>query len=264
VSFDVRLHPQGLSDKDLESLRIFGVTHALIAPTLEPGVDAKGILAHFDELLGPQLQRVRRLGVHAFAALGVNGAAVPRRGLPEVLAALPDYLSQASVKALGALGLTRKSPSTSRPAGAVEPDEEALLEQLKLARRFSLKVLATVPSAGKDAVTRTTLSLLRRSGITPAQVLVDGVSERTVRVVRELGFFAGLTLHPDHVRAEDAAKLVRALGPERLVLSSAAGEGACDLLSLPRAAHLMEKAGLSQKVVAKVTKDNASTWLSIE
>jgi len=263
VSFDVRLHPQGLSDKDLESLRIFGVTHALIAPTLEAGVDAKGILTHFDELLGPQLSRVRRLGLTAFAALGVCAPAVPRRGLQEVLAALPGYLGQASVKALGSLGLTRKAASAARPRGAVDPDEEAMLEQLKLARRFSLKVLATVPSSGKDAVTRTTLSLLRRSGISPAQVLVDGVSERTVRAVRELGFFAGITLHPDHVRAEDAAKLVRALGPERLLLSSAAGEGACDLLSLPRAAHLMEKAGLSQKVVSKVTKENAATWLSI-
>jgi len=263
VSFDVRLHPQGLTDKDLESLRIFGVTHVLIAPTLEPGVDAKGILSHFDELLGAQLSRVKRHGMTAFACLGIAAPSVPRRGLQEVLAALPSYLSQAPVKALGALGLVKRAQKTEQPKGATDPFEDAMLEQLKLARRFSLKVLATVPGVGKEIVTRSTLSLLRKSGVNPAQVLVDGVSERTVRAVREFGFYAGVNLHPDHVRAEDAAKLVRALGPERLVLASAAGEGACDLLSLPRAAHLMEKAGLSTKVVEKVTLENASSWLGI-
>jgi predicted metal-dependent TIM-barrel fold hydrolase len=262
VSFDVRLHPQGLTDKDLESLRIFGVTHVLIAPTLEPGVDAKGILAHFDELLGAQLSRVRRQGLTAFVCLGIAAPSVPRRGLQEVLAALPGYLSQAPVKALGAVGLVKRAKA-ELPTGATDANEEAMLEQLKLARRFSLKVLATVPGAAKEAVTKTTLSLLRKSGVNPAQVLVDGVSERTVRAVREFGFYAGVNLHPDHVRAEDAAKLVKSLGPERLVLASAAGEGACDLLSLPRAAHLMEKAGLSTKVVAKVTLENASSWLGI-
>ncbi|MFT3841141.1 MAG: hydrolase TatD [Myxococcaceae bacterium] len=263
MSFDVRLHPQGLTDKDLESLRIFGVTHVLIAPTLEPGVDAKGILAHFDELLGPQLKRVRSHGLTAFVSLGIAAPSVPRRGLQEVLAALPSYLGQAPVKALGALGLVKKAPKGEQPAGATDADEDAMLEQLKLARRFSLKVLATVPGAAKETVTRSTLSVLRKSGVNPAQVLVDGVSERTVRAVREFGFYAGVNLHPDHVRAEDAAKLVRTLGPERLVLASAAGEGACDLLSLPRAAHLMEKAGLSTKVVEKVTLENASSWLGI-
>ncbi len=263
MAFDVRLHPLGLSDADLESLRIFGVTHVLAAPALEKGADAKSILAHFDELVGPQLLRLERFGLTAFAAVGVGAPFLPRRGLQEVLAALPGYLGQAGVRAIGALSLAKKG-ATKTPSSALEPDEEAMLEQLKLAKRFALPALVSAPAAGKEPVTRATLNLLRKSGVSPARVLLDGVSERTVRTVRELGFFAGLTLHPDHARAEEAPKLVRALGPERLVLSSGAGEGACDLLGLPRAAHLMELAGLSAKVVAKVTFDNASTWLSRE
>ncbi len=261
MAFDVRLHPHGLTDADLESLRIFGVTHVLVAPALEAGVDAKGILLHFDQLLGPQLERLKRQGLQAYVALGVAAPAIPRRGFSEVLAALPAYLGQPAVKAIGALGLVKR-PAPAK--GAPDPDEDAMLEQLKLARRFALPVLVSAPAQAKEPVTRAALALLRKSGVSPAKVLLDGVSERTVRTVRELGFWAGLTLHPDHVRAEHAAKLVRALGPERLVLSSGAGEGACDLLGLPRAAHLMEKDGLSAKVVERVTRANAATWLSLE
>jgi predicted metal-dependent TIM-barrel fold hydrolase len=93
---------------------------------------------------------------------------------------------------------------------------------------------------------------------------VDGADAKTVRLIRECGYFAGLTLHPDCLAPEAAVTLVRKLGPERLVLDTAAGEGASDFLGLARAAHLLEKAELSKAVVRAVTTQNAERWLGFE
>jgi len=57
--------------------------------------------------------------------------------------------------------------------------------------------------------------------------------------------------------------LVKQLGPERLVLSSAAGDGASELLAVSRAAHRLLGAGLSRRVVERVARENAATLLGL-
>lgn len=251
---DPRVHPAGLTDQDLETLQRFGVRGvvAVSDATVHPATPA-ALFAHYEHLLDIELPRLERAGLKAWAALGIHPAALPRRGLFEVLEALPAYLQGGRVAALGLLGLQR--------ADAAE--EEALLEQLALARRFRLPALVTTPSREKLAVTRKLLVVLQRGKLPPAQVLVDGAVGRTVRGLRELGFHAGLTLHPQHLTVERAVALVRQLGPERLVLSAAAGDGATDIVALARAAHRLERAGLSQRVIERVTGKNAAALLGV-
>ena len=106
--------------------------------------------------------------------------------------------------------------------------------------------------------------MLKSSGLDPGRVLVDGADAKTVRLIRETGHVAGLTLHPDCLSPEAAVTLVRKLGPERLVLDTAAGEGASDFLGLARAAHLLEKAELSKAVIRTVTEQNAMRLLGLD
>ena len=56
---------------------------------------------------------------------------------------------------------------------------------------------------------------------------------------------------------------MRSLGPEGIVLGSGAGDGAGDLLALPRAAARMLKAGLSSAVVRRVCGGNARALLNL-
>jgi predicted metal-dependent TIM-barrel fold hydrolase len=53
------------------------------------------------------------------------------------------------------------------------------------------------------------------------------------------------------LEAADAAQLVSRNGAEGIVLTSDAGEGASDLLALPRAAGSLRKAGLSFALIRK-------------
>ena len=143
---------------------------------------------------------------------------------------------------------------------AVELEEEAFLEQLALARSLGLRVLVHTPGQDKERHTRRILSLLRDSGVTPGRVLVDHASSKTVRPILGCGHWAGLTLHPEQLRAERAVALVRRLGSERLVLNSDAGDGAGDILGLARLANLLAKARLSPPIVRRVASENAERF----
>lgn len=252
--FDPRVHPETLDDRDLETLQIFGLCGVIaVADATAHPATPEGLFAHWDALVETQLPRLQRSGLKAWLALGVHPATLPRRGLGQVLEALPGYLRGGRVVALGQLGLFRGD----------EREEEALLEQLALAEQFQLPAIVSAPGQEKERVTKKLLNVLQRAELPASRVLVDGAVGRTVRLIRELGFYAGLTLHPDHLTVEKAVSLVRSLGPERLVLDTAAGDGASDILALGRAAHRLGKAGLSASVVRRVTCDNAASLFGV-
>ncbi|MBX5483368.1 MAG: TatD family hydrolase [Myxococcaceae bacterium] len=254
--FDAHLHPEGLSDDDLESMRLFGVEEALIVTHHKPhpALKAKDILEDFDHLLGRELRRCERAGIRAWAALGVHPQSLPPRGLPEVLSALPGYFTGGKVVAVGEIGFHRGG----------EAEAEAFTEQLSLAKRLKLPVVVHTPQRSKETLTRRALTLIRASGIGAQQVLVDHCNAKTVRLVLECGHTAGLTVHPDELSAERAVAQVRALGTERLVMNSDSGYGASDILGLARAARLLEKGELSPAVIARVTRTNARRFFRID
>jgi uncharacterized protein len=247
--FDAHLLARALPEEDLETLHVFGVTQALV-PTreLQGATSAAALRKAFDDLLEVQLPRLSRHGITGYAAIGIPATSLPPRGLRELLTALPEILAHPRAVAMGALGLNKGTPA----------EEEALLAQLSIAARFNRPaVVAAVARGGAERV-RKLLVVLRKSQLPPGKILIDGCDGSTVGAVRALGFHAGLSLHPDFLTAERAAKLVARLGAEQLVLSSRAGESAGDLLALPRAVHLMGKAGLSRAVVDRVSRANAT------
>jgi uncharacterized protein len=246
--FDAHIHPEGLTDVDLESLRFFGTTAALVTAHHAPReAKAQSILAHFDDVVRVQLRRLEKTGIRGFAALGVHPRCLPRRGLSEVLSALPSYFRGGRVVAIGEIGLHRGG----------EFEEEAFSEQLLLARQLKLPVLVHTPHKDKARITRRTLQLLRASGVPAPSVLVDHADGSTVRLIQECGHTAGLTVHPAELKAERAVALVRKLGSERLVLNTDSGDGAGDITALARTANLMRKTKLSEDVVERVCHSNA-------
>jgi uncharacterized protein len=84
-------------------------------------------------------------------------------------------------------------------------------------------------------------------------------------MIRACGYTAGLSLSASGGgdALDEAVRLVRSLGPEGLALGSGAGDGAGDLLAVPRAAARMAKAGLSPAVVRRVCGANARAVLAL-
>ena len=256
--FDAHLHPEDLSDADLEAMREFGLKGVLISshpPSLNPTF--KDTLTHFESLMHKQVPRLERLGISAYVALGVHPTRIPRRGFQAILDALPRYFRGGKVIALGEVGLETGGPG----------EQDVFIEQLQLARRLRLPVIVHTPRTplkDKERVTRQALRLIKQEKLEPQRVLVDHVSARMARTVLASGHYLGITLHNPDFKAEKAVTLVQALGSRRLVLNSDLGEGPGDILGLPRAIHLMRKAQLSTRVIRNVAELNALTFLGLK
>lgn len=249
--FDAHLHPTSMSTQDLESMRFFGVTRALVFAPVGAEKTASKILESLRALVTRELPRLKASGIQGLAAVGIHPRSIPRRGLAEVMAALPDFFKGGKVVALGETGLHE----------GTEEEVESLQAHLALGKKLKVPVILHSPQKDKERQTRRMLTLVRESGILPSRVLVDHANPRTVKLILELGCYAGLTLHPDELSTERAVELVRKLGPERLVLDSDAGDRAGDILTLGRAFNLLQKAKLSHSVIARVTEDNVLEFL---
>ena len=252
--FDAHLHPETLSDLDLESLRAFGVTRALVLGHHFPEPTARALRAHLDDLVVRQLPRLERVGIRGYAAVGVHPRAIPRRGLHDVLASLPELFGGGRVVALGEIGFHRGGPD----------EEEALVEQLALARRLGLRVVLHTPALDKEKWTRRLLALVHEHGPAASRVLVDHANARTVPLILARGHWAGLTVQVGELTADRTVQLVRRVGSRRLLLGSDAGDRPGDLLGLPRALHLLERAGLGASLVARMAHGNARRFLGVE
>jgi len=256
--FDALLHAQALRPGDLEDLRFFGVAGALVpSGDAASAASREAIRRSWDALTGAGLRRLRRRGIAGFAAVGLHPRRIPWRGLEALLAELPDFLGRPSVVALGAIGLDEGGPR----------EEEVFARQLVLARELRRPVVVHTPWREKEKVTRRTLAVLREAELEPSQVLVARADARTVRLVRACGYLAGLSLSATRGRAgpiEEAVRVVASLGPEGLALCSDAGDGAGDLLALPRAAARMAKQGLSGAVIRRVCGGNAMALLGLD
>jgi predicted metal-dependent TIM-barrel fold hydrolase len=252
--FDAHVHAHGLSTQDLESMRFFGVQRALLFPEGREGGTVKETLKALDALVEDEPERFVRAGIQPFLAVGVHPRRVPRRGLIELLERLPHYFSaNRRVVALGETGLSEGG----------EAEEEAFLAQVDLAKRLKLPLVVHTPWINKGPMTRRTLTLLREVKVTASRVLVAHANVSTVKLILACGHHAGLTLHPEMLKAERAVALVGRLGPGRLVLGSGGGSRPGDVLSVARALSLLARAGLSRTVQTRLAHENLERFLGI-
>ncbi len=254
--FDALLRAGRLRRRDVDDLRFFGVTGALVASD-DSAVPCSGdaIRRGWDEVV-EATRTLRRGGVAAWAALGVHPGRIPQRGLEALFAELPDALGRPEVAAAGLVGL----------AEGGELEERVLARQLELARELRVPLVVATAWRGRERATRRLLALLRESEVEPGRVLVAGADARTVRAIRAYGYLAALPLSGDGARdgIDDAVRVVRSLGAEGIVLGSDAGVSGGDLLALPRAKDRLEKAGLSDAVVRRVCGENALAFLGVD
>lgn len=250
---DLHLHAEGLRDADLATLALFGLETAVTLAHDTPAPRAADVRRHWDELVSTQPRRLAAAGVRPLVALGLHPARIPWRGLEELLHALPRYFDDPKVVALGELGLHLGTPR----------EEEVLLRQLELSLQLRRPVILHTPAEGKLARTRRLLSLVQQAGLDPSRVLVDHATAQTLPLVRALGCWAGLTLQPGGLDAAGAAALLKRRGAEGVLLTSDVGDGAADLLALPRAAEALRAAGLSEELIKRALYEGPLRFLGL-
>lgn len=235
---DLHLHAEGVSTQDLGTLAFFGLTAAVTCSRDAGAGSADAVRKHWDELVQIQTERLKLNQIRPMVALAVHPARIPWHGVDGLLHDLPRYFDDPRVVALGELGL--------QDGG--EREEDLLGRQLMLAAQLRKPVILHTPGREKLARTKRLLAIVKASRLEPDRVLVDHVSEETFPLVRGLGCWAGLTLQPELMDPRTAAALISKHGAEKIVLTSDIGEGASDLLALPKAAEALKLAGLSDEL----------------
>lgn len=251
---DLHLHAEGVSDADLTTLSWFGLRAAVTCAHDAGASTADELRRHWDELVTVQVRRLEGAGIRPWVALAVHPARIPWHGVDDLLHRLPRYFDDPRVVALGELGLQHGG----------EREEELLARQLQLSIALRKPVIVHTPAQAKAAVTRRLVAVLRESRVEPDRVLIDHVTADTFQLVRAYGYFAGLTLQPGLLEPAEAAQLLSRNGAERVVLTSDIGEGASDLLALPRAADALRKAGLSEALARRALYEGPLSFLGTE
>jgi predicted metal-dependent TIM-barrel fold hydrolase len=132
-------------------------------------------------------------------------------------------------------------------------EDEVFAAQLALAIEFELPALVHTPHRDKAAGTRRTLDVVKESGIPAEHVLVDHLNEVTVEVVKGSGCWMGFSIYPEtKMSPPRMVEILKAYGPERVLVNSAADWGKSDPLLTVATAEAMLAAGFSADDVDRV------------
>ncbi|MGD9696953.1 MAG: TatD family hydrolase [Thermoleophilia bacterium] len=248
--FDPHIHMTSRTTDDYEAMAAAGV-RAVVEPAFwlgQPRTTVGSFIDYFSSLVGWERFRARQFGISHHCTIGLNPKEANDEPLcDEVLAVLPRFLDKDGVVAVGEIGFDAVTAA----------EERALEAQIDLAAEHGLPVLVHTPHRDKVAGTRRTLGVLERRGFPPERTLIDHNTELTVEEVLASGCWAGFSIYPDTKMDETRmVRVVEEMGPERILVNSAADWGRSDPLKVPRTVAAMRTAGLDESVIDRVVWDN--------
>ena len=231
---------------------------AVCEPAFWAGFDrgsADGFHDYFLQLTEYEPKRSAKFGLPHFCWLCINPKESEDVGLAkEVLELIPEFIDRPNVLGIGEIGLNKNSRN----------ELEVLEMHIDLAARHDQLILVHTPHLeDKLKGTRLTLDALRNnSRIKPERVIIDHVEEHTVRMVRDAGFWAGLTLYPEtKCTPARAIDIVELCGVDHLWINSACDWGVSLPLMVPRTALEMRQRGHNLETIDQLIYQNPLKFL---
>ncbi|MHB0937708.1 MAG: TatD family hydrolase [Armatimonadota bacterium] len=231
---------------------------AVSEPAFWAGYDRRSAAAvddYFYHLTEYEPKRAAQAGIRHYAWIGLNPKESEHRALAaEVLQLVPTYLQHPTVLGVGEIGLNR----VTRNELATFNEQLALAEQLE-----QLVLIHTPHMEDKWKGTRLILDALKDfPRVTPERVLIDHVEEHTIGLVRDAGYWAGITLYPlTKVTPARAVDLIEQYGPDQLVISSSSDWGVSEPLGIPYLAQEMGRRRHDETLIDRIVFQNPSTFL---
>jgi len=252
--FDSHIHADTRGWEDLRTLSLFG-TRAVVTCSHDV-FDFSGpqsVFDHYGRLLGFDCRRLRMNHVQPFVALGIHPEGIPREGVDEVLARLPELLGHEAVLAVGEVGLQN----------GTDQEIDVLRRLLQIGKDLGKPCIVHTPQKNKAEIARLAMELIVQVGISLDLVVIDHVDSRTIEEVRAFGSWIGLTIQPYKISDKEAASLVQAYGSDRVMLNSDLAGGMSDVLSIPKSIFEMKTLGIAPEDIRKVTYDNAVSFYRV-
>ena len=218
---DPHIHCVSRTTDDYQYMARAGVV-AVSEPAFWAGYDrstASSFADYFRQLMDVEPLRAARYGIDHACWLCINAKEADNVALArEVIALIPPLLAHPRVLGVGEIGLNKNTRN----------EITIFEEQVDLAARHNQLILIHTPHlADKHKGTSIITSILRNDPrIRPERVLIDHCEEHTLRLARDAGFWAGLTIYPvSKVTPQRAVDLLEQFGTDKMCVNSAADWG---------------------------------------
>jgi predicted metal-dependent TIM-barrel fold hydrolase len=231
---------------------------AICEPAFWAGFDRSspnGFYDYFCQLTEHEPKRAAKFGLMHYTWLCINPKESEDVGLAkDVIALIPKFLDRPNVLGIGEIGLNKNSRN----------EMKVLEMHVDLAARHNQMILVHTPHLeDKLKGTRLIIDVLKSdSRIRPNRCIIDHVEEHTIKLVREAGFWAGMTLYPESkCTPARAIDMLEVYGTERIWMNSACDWGISVPLAVPRTALEMRKRGHTADLIDKVIYQNPAEFM---
>src|SRR5206468_151872 len=195
---------------------------AVAGPACWAGLDrssADTFADYFRHLMDAEPKRAARYGIEHFCWLCINAKEAENVELSrEVIKLIPPLLNHPRVLGIGEIGFNK---NTGNEITIFE-------EQVDLAAKHDQMILIHTPHLeDKHKGTSIITNIIKNDKrIKPERVLIDHCEEHTLRMAREKGFWAGLTIYPvTKVTPQRAVDIMETFGTKMLCVNSASDWG---------------------------------------
>lgn len=258
IVIEPHIHLLCRTTDDYDRLFASGVV-AVTEPAFWAGFD-RGTPAAFEvyyqQITSYERARAARHGIDYYCWMCLNPKEAEDLGLArEVMKLLPKYLACENCLGVGEIGLNRNTKN----------ELEILERHIQLAEDMNQLILVHTPHL-EDKLKGTKLivdAIKNHPKINPERVLIDHMEEHTLRIPRDAGMWAGLTLYPDtKCTPRRAADIVERFGADKLWINSAADWGPSDPFAVFAFMAEMLHRGHDRALVQRIVYDNPAGFLS--
>ena len=255
---DHHAHMVSRTTDDYAQMALTGCV-ALTEPAFWAGWDrssADGFEDYFHQLMEFEPRRAAQHGIRHYTWLGMNPKESDNREISrEVLKRLPALLDHPNVLGIGEIGMNRVTRN----------EIATYTEQIEMAAAHQHLVLIHTPHLeDKHKGTQVTVDVIRRvSKLEPGRVLVDHAEEHTIEMIRDHGYWAGLTLYPQtKVSTQRAVDMIEKYGADRILVAGACDWGPSEPLAVAKFVMEMRRRKHSEAFIEEVVLENPIRFLS--
>jgi uncharacterized protein len=285
---DPHIHMVSRTTADYETLALSGVV-AVSEPAFWAGFDRSpaGFIDYYRQLTEFEPRRAAQFGIDHYCWICLNPKEAEDLGkAKEVLAEIPKFLNCPTVLGVGEIGLNKNTPNEAKvfqqhvqlAIDCFRTEEKGLRTEPGTVRPQSLSpqssVLRTTPNhhlilihtphlEDKLKGTQMILDMLKDFGsaIDPSRVLIDHVEEHTIKLVKDAGYWAGMTTYPiSKATPQRAVDMIEVFGADQLCVNAAADWGVSDPLNTHRTAWEARRRGHSIETLMQIFYNNPATF----
>jgi len=232
---------------------IIAVISMTYYPHLHLSITSQTLLDYFERVIKFETWRAKQELIDVYVGIALNPVSIPP-DYDKVLEAIPKYIAEDRVVAIGEIGLEPGSQTCPDP----ERQKEIVRAQLKIAKEHGKPVIFHTPHLDKESWVEQYLDLIAQEKMEPSKVVIDHADASVIKRISDFGCNVGITVQPWRgLRPQDAAEILKDCNLDSVLIDSDCNITLpSDSLSVPKTALEMKRIGFSEDDIKRVTFDN--------